>query len=88
MPPPTYEQDPFSKLSIPTDCFVVVPNDSTDLRNPAILYIGSGGSLTVIVRNTTVTTSFTNIPNGSFFPVNVSRVLTTGTTCTSIVALC
>ena len=86
MTQPLYSSDAFQKLSIPTGAVAITPNDSTDLVSPGILYIGSGGTLTVTVRDGN-NVAFTNVPSGTFFPVNVSRVLTTGTTCTSIVAL-
>ena len=62
----------------------------------AALYIGTGGTLvvTVIGGNSQPfnTTTFTNIPNGTFFPVIVSNVWNTiegdpATTCADIVAL-
>ncbi len=62
----------------------------------AALYIGTGGTLvaTVIGGNsqTLNTTTFTNVPDGTFFPVIVSNVWASlegdaATTCSDIVAL-
>jgi|LakMenE18May11ns_1017448.scaffolds.fasta_scaffold8314651_1 hypothetical protein len=62
----------------------------------AALYIGTGGTLvaTVIGGNSQPfnTTTFTNIPDGTFLPVIVSNVWNTiegdpATTCSGIVAL-
>ena len=66
--------------------------------NSAALYIGTGGDLVCYVvgnnpnDNSTVYTTFKNIPNGTFFPVIVDYVFTGDggdaiTTCSDIVAL-
>ena len=51
-----------------------------------VLYVGTGGSLTVTTSGNDVVT-FVNIQSGTFFPVNVVKVLSTGTTCSNIIAL-
>lgn len=52
----------------------------------SVLYIGTGGDLKVLtVGNDEIT--FTNIQDGSFLPVQVLRVFSTGTTATNIIAL-
>lgn len=65
----------------------VTPNDNTDLTYTArALYIGGAGNVAVITQDGQ-TVTFTAVPVGSFLPVKVSRVLSTGTTATNIVAL-
>ncbi len=74
----------------------VVPNDTTDIPNPAdasglgnngnVLYVGVGGNL----RVTTVggdDVTFSNVQGGTFLPIQVVRVLATGTTADDIIAL-
>ena len=52
----------------------------------AVLYIGVGGSLVSRTSgNDSVT--FINVPSGTFMPVNFTKVLLSGTTCTDIIAL-
>jgi hypothetical protein len=73
--------------------------DPGQLLNSAALYIGTGGTLCVTVVGPTDTgaaepgaTIFTNIPNGTFFPVIVDYVWEATdeggtTTCSDIIAL-
>lgn len=64
----------------------VVPSDTVDLAAPTrSLYIGATGTLTVkMYGGETVT--FAAVPVG-IFPIQVTRVLTTGTSATTIIAL-
>lgn len=51
-----------------------------------VLYIGTAGNIRVLTSgNDTVT--FSNIQAGTFFPINVIQVFSTGTTASNIVAL-
>jgi hypothetical protein len=53
---------------------------------PCVLYVGTGGSVKVLTEaNDEIT--FANVPNGTFLPVQVVRVFSTGTTASNIVAL-
>ncbi len=69
----------------------VTPNDSTNLSDVSKygmtlgLYIGTTGTLTVIMASG-ATVTFTSVAVG-FIPLNVVRVLSTGTTASNIVAL-
>jgi len=51
-----------------------------------VLYIGTGGSLRVKTAAGDIVT-FTNIPDGMFFPVQVIQVFSTGTDASGIIAL-
>lgn len=65
----------------------VTPNDSTDLSFPArALYIGVAGNVAVYTADGSELT-FVGVLAGTILPVQVYRVLSTGTTATSIVAL-
>ncbi len=52
----------------------------------AVLYVGVGGDLKVRTAGGDDVT-FTDVPSGSFMPVQVIRVFTTGTTASAILAL-
>jgi len=73
---------------------VEITGISPDLKSAA-LYIGTGGTLIVTVVGDPADSVrfFKNIPNGTFFPVIVSRVWDTWdttsevTTCSDIIAL-
>lgn len=51
-----------------------------------VLYIGTGGTLKVLTSGNDVVT-FANIQDGLFFPINVLKVFSTGTSCFNIIAL-
>jgi hypothetical protein len=65
----------------------VTPNDGADLPNASrALYIGSTGNIKVdMVGGQTVT--FSGLPTGMMLPIRVTRVYSTGTTASSIIAL-
>jgi hypothetical protein len=52
----------------------------------AVLYVGTGGFLAVRTSGNDFVT-FTNVPSGTFIPVNVTKVIASGTDCTDIIAL-
>lgn len=65
----------------------VTPNDSADLSVAGrALWVGGTGNVALVtVGGNTVTLA--NVPAGTMLPVRTARVLATGTTATSIVAL-
>ena len=65
----------------------VTPNDSTDLPNAARgLFVGGAGNLSVIMAGGQ-TVTLTGVAAGQVYPSYVTRVRSTGTTATNIVAL-
>lgn len=68
------------------DARVVTPGDSTVLAPTRALYIGNTGNLAVTMAYGT-TLTFTNVPAGSILPIQVTKVLATGTTATAVLAL-
>jgi hypothetical protein len=67
------------------DAVAVTPSDTTDLHNVRALYIGTTGDIAIVtIGGASVT--FANVPVG-FFPVRCTKVKSTGTTATDIVAL-
>lgn len=75
---------------------VVTPSNTVDIpsvstqdgsgNNGCVLYIGGDGDLAVITAGGD-TVTFVGLLAGTFFPVQVTRVLVTGTTATDIIAL-
>ncbi len=66
----------------------VTPNDSTDLTTFArALYIGSAGDVKVDMVGTGTAVTFAGLAAGTILPVRASRVYSTDTTASSIVAL-
>ena len=66
----------------------VTPNDSTDLTTAARgLYIGGAGNVVVDMVGTGSTITFTGVLAGTILPIRVTRVRSTSTTATNIVAL-
>ncbi len=84
MAQPEYSKDTYQKLSIPTDGVSVTPSDSVNLASPGTLYVGGSGTLIAQVESGTNLT-FTGF--SGFLPLRVTRVISTGTTATDIVAL-
>lgn len=72
----------------------VTPNDSTNIslagdvatNRGCVLYVGVGGSLKVMTAGGD-TVTFKNFIGGSFLPVQVLRVYSTGTTASEIIAM-
>lgn len=80
-----------STQTVFTRAHEVVPSNTVDLPFDArALYIGVSTSNSQSVRVITTggdTAFFANVPQGSIIDVNVRRVLSTGTTASSIIAL-
>ena len=75
-------------LDAPTShAFAITPADQADLsESTRALYVGGTGSLAVtLVSGAEVT--LVNVPGGSFVPMRIRRVKSTGTTATGIVGL-
>ena len=71
----------------------VSPSDTNNIsesteapKSGVVLYIGTGGNLQVLTVGGDELI-FENIPDGTFFPVQVVRVLNSGTTANDIIAL-
>lgn len=74
-----------------SSAFLVSPSDSTNFETdagevvPRAIYVGVAGDLKVdMINDGTVT--FLNLPVG-LYPFRVSKIYSTGTTCTSMIAL-
>jgi hypothetical protein len=68
--------------------FAVTPSDSTVFAEPTRqVYVGSAGSLTVLMNDDATTTAFAAVPAGTSLNISVTKVMATGTSATSIVGL-
>lgn len=66
----------------------ITPDDNTDLaRGCRAVYVGSSGSIVAILDKDTSSVTFVGAVAGSLLPIRVKRVLSTGTTAGSLVAL-
>lgn len=65
----------------------VTPSDTLDLDFiPKALYIGTGGSISIIALEDSAPITLTNVVAGTFIPVRAKFVRATGTTASGIVA--
>lgn len=65
----------------------VTTSDSTVLPVTRALYIGGAGNITVTMAEDGNNVTFVGVLAGMVYPLQVSKVLATGTTATNIVAL-
>lgn len=85
--------DLFSYVSEPIfgpadNAFAVTPHDSTDFTYACrALYIGGAGNISVQTIGGQSAVVFVGLPAGTILPVRATRVNSTSTTATSIVAL-
>jgi hypothetical protein len=74
-------------LSTPAvDGVAVTPSDSTVLTTTRALWVGGAGNLSVVMKNGT-TLTLNSVPAGSMLSLRVTKVRSTSTTATNIVAL-
>jgi len=67
--------------------FAVTPSDSTIFPTTRGLYVGGAGNINVRMAEDDNIVLFTAVQVGTILPVQVTQVLATSTTATSIVAL-
>ena len=65
----------------------IIPDDNNDLSHVTrALYVGGGGSVAVVMASGE-TVFFADMQAGAVYPIRAIRILTTGTTATSLVGL-
>lgn len=70
------------------DAYAVTPSDSAALKPSAqAFYVGGTGNVTVEMRSGN-TVTFAGVPAGEVIHAYVTKIFATGTSATSIVALC
>lgn len=67
--------------------FSVTPNDGTDLaQTTRAIWVGGAGNLSVVTRGGD-TITLVGVPAGTLLPIRATRIRSTGTTATNILAL-
>lgn len=75
-------------MSSARDALAITPSDSTDLADiPKAVYVGAAGNLVCTLVDDTTSVTFVGVQAGSILPIRPKRVLSTGTTATSLLAL-
>lgn len=77
----TFYSDPGDRLQ------AVTKSDSTDLTGARAVYVGGAGDVALMAIGDSAAVTFTAVPAGSIIPVRITRVMSTNTTATSIVAI-
>jgi len=69
-----------------SNAVAITPHDSTDLSNTTRgVFVGVGGVVVAVVNGAAVT--FTGAASGSILPIRCTRINSTSTTATNMVAL-
>lgn len=76
----------FENLAHPDNAEDAVPHDTNLLVNAGILYVGTGGNISLVTSQGNEVT-FVGVLSGSFLPVLTRQVKNTGTTATDLVVL-
>lgn len=85
-------KDPNSRATYETarNAVAVAPSDTADLTMYSrCLYVGGDGDVTVVMvgQNGDAPITFPGVVGGTLLPIQVRRVMATGTTATALVAL-
>jgi len=70
-----------------SNAVAVTPHDSTNLTHTSTIYVGTTGDVSVQMSGTGTAIVFVGVPAGSFLPILVTRVNSTATDASDIVAL-
>ena len=74
---------------VPSHAFAITPSNTVALSECTLkLYIGTGGTLKVVMNNDLASAPVTfTVANDTFYALAVSQVFATGTTATGIIGL-
>lgn len=73
-----------------TSLVSVTPSDSTDLTGARAIYVGGTGDValkTIHGASNSAAVTLAAVPVGTIIPIQITRVMSTGTTATNIVAI-
>ena len=70
----------------PSNAKALTASDTDTFDTAVMVYVGSGGNVAVTTA-AGVSVTFVGVPTGSFVPVKVTAVKSTGTTASSLVAV-
>lgn len=78
-----------NQTSVPAEnAFAVTPNDSSDLAHVTRgLWVGGAGNISVDLNGGQTAVLFSGVPAGTLLPLAVTRVRSTNTTASLIVAV-
>jgi len=65
---------------------IVTPSD-TETFDRSQIFVGTGGDIAVRFINNPTSVVFKNVPDGTFMPITVIAILSTGTTALNIVLI-
>lgn len=66
----------------------ITPHDSTHLsRTTRRVYVGGAGAVAAVMAGDGAVVTFAAVPVGTVLPISVSRINSTGTTATNLVAI-
>ena len=71
----------------PTNASAVTPSDSLDLTAPSAIYCGGTGDIKVSAAKGSADVTFGNVQAGTTLDLIATRVWSTGTTCSGIIAM-
>jgi hypothetical protein len=66
---------------------VAVTKSDTDVFSAGSLYVGTGGDVAVKMSDSDTTVIFANVPDGTFMPISITQVLSTGTDADDFIVL-
>jgi hypothetical protein len=69
------------------DASAITPSDSADIIPTRAIYVGGAGAISAVMRAGGNTVTFSAVPVGTVLEVSVTRINSTGTTATNLVAL-
>lgn len=69
--------------------YAITPHDTNEIGTylPKGLYVGTGGTIVMLLDEDKVASTFVNVPDGAVLPVRARIVQSTGTTASDILAL-
>lgn len=73
-----------------TTVVAVTPSDSTDLTGARAFYVGTAGDVaikTIHGASNTTAVTLSSVPAGAIVPIQVTRIMSTNTTASNIIAL-
>jgi hypothetical protein len=87
MPTTTFQGYNAQALTPDDNNDITIGGTSIDnLENGVCLYVGTGGDITVTMLSGQVVT-FSNVPNGSFMPIQIKKLWSSGTGASNILGL-
>ncbi len=69
------------------DAAAITPSDSADIVPTRAIYVGGAGAISAVMRSGGNAVTFSAVPVGTVLEVSVTRINSTGTTATNLVAL-